>query len=69
MAAPARDDTRLADIAAAERDHVAALLAEHVTACRRPRCPDCRSLKAHVARTEAQVGLLAAEDAEAVALF
>ena len=59
--------------AVAERDHVAALLTAHERDCPRPycqscdrQCPDCTSLRAHLARTQAQVDLLTPPETEAM---
>lgn len=59
--------------AVAERDHVGQLLAAHEKDCRRPYCqgcdrpcPDCESLRAHLARARTQVDMLTPPETEAM---
>ena len=57
-------------VAETERDHAAALLADHKQKCRiHGEGPDCALLESHVARTELQVELLLAADAGTDVMF
>ncbi len=62
-------ETAALRIAEAERDNVARRLNEHARTCQQRNCPDCRSLRRHLARTEHQVTLLASPAAAEQVLF
>ena len=63
------DEAAILRVAETERDHAAKAYADHRRTCRAVICTQCYSLDQHVARTERQVALLAADNAESQAMF
>jgi len=68
------DAASILAVAVAERDQAVRALADHLQGNRRgrtenPACGRCRSLRAHIDRTEHQVALLTPDSAGSEAMF